>query len=293
MQKRMNIQASSLVILLSIFTILVQFTSYYFFEAFYIIWGVSCLISVVCCHILLEQTVTYESCFHFSLLTVFVSLVVIIVSYFGKVEYFMPYSGIMLGIAIINWLIPMLHCSLRYMLDNNGRLEEYNSFYRNISILFLTFYFVAIFYDCFARNSFPWAYPTTSDSYNFLPFGIISAQIEDYLYSYIPLKNILVYLSYRIFAFLPYGFYITLLLRRQERLPRLMALFVLPFLIEVLQFFLIPAKCDIDDLIYAFIGGIIGSLFFYLTNIIFRAVSGKDFLTRENDYRFSNNKLHF
>lgn len=293
MQKRMNIQASSLIILLSIFTIVIQFASYYFFDAYYMIWGVSCMISIVSCHVLLEQTGTYESCFHFSLLTIFVSFVIIIISYFGKVEYFMPYTGAMLGIAIINWFIPLLHCSLRYMLNYSTRMEEFNSFYRNISILFVIFYLTAILYGAFARNSFPWANSTVSSSYNFLPFGIISAQIEDYLYSYIPLRNIVIYLSSRILAFLPYGFYLTLLLRRQARLPKFLALLVLPFLIEVLQFFFIPAKCDIDDLIYALFGGMLGSLFFYLTNVSFRAVSGKDFLMQDNDYRFSNSNLHF
>jgi glycopeptide antibiotics resistance protein len=132
-----------------------------------------------------------------------------------------------------------------------------------------------------------------ADTSNFIPFGIITVQIEDYLYDYIPLSDIVTYLLSRILAFIPYGFYITLLLRRQSRLPRFFALLLLPFLIEVLQYIFIPARCDIGDLIYALIGGLLGTLLFYLMNVIFRAFSGKDFLAKENDYRFANSPLHF
>ncbi|HWT77037.1 MAG TPA: VanZ family protein, partial [Mobilitalea sp.] len=77
------------------------------------------------------------------------------------------------------------------------------------------------------------------------------------------------------------------------RLARLCALLLLPFFIEAMQFVFLRAYCDIDDLIYAFIGGLIGSLLYYLINVIFRAITGKDFLMKETSYRFSNSNLHF
>jgi glycopeptide antibiotics resistance protein len=282
-----------LIILLSIITILVQFTAYYFFEAFYVIWGISSLISILCCHVLLEQSVVYESCFGYSLLTLFISLIIIIITYFGKVETFLPYTVSMLGIAAINWLIPMLHCFLRYMLNYGTRVEGYEDFYRNLSSVFLFFYLVFLIYTAFIKGAFAWAYPGNAETYNFTPFGIIATQVEDYLYGDIPIQDILTYLFSRILPFAPYGFYITLLLRRQNRLTKFFAMLVLPFIIEVLQYILIPSRCDIDDLIYALIGGLIGSLLFLLMNLIFRAFSGKDFLASENDYRFSNSLLHF
>jgi glycopeptide antibiotics resistance protein len=148
-------------------------------------------------------------------------------------------------------------------------------------------------YGFFAGNAFPWAYPVDNASYNFVPFGVTSTLIENYLYDSASLADIITYLLSRILIFLPYGFFITLLLRRQARLPRFYALLMLPFLVEVLQYIFIPKRCDIDDLIYALIGGLIGSLLFFLMNLIFKAASGKDFLTKEADYRFSNSYLHF
>lgn len=293
MQRRTNIQISSAIIMLSILTILIQFAAYYCFEAFYVVWGISCLICVICCHILLEQSATYEACFNFSLLNLFISLIIIVICRYGKVETFLPYTGVMLGIAVINWLIPMLHCLLRYMLDYGTRIEGFNDFYRNISIIFLVFYFGIMIYGVFWKKAFPWAYPMDTVPDNLLPFNVIATLIEDYLYDNIPLSDIVAYLLSRILIFVPYGFFTGLLLRRQKRLPRFCALLVLPFLIEVLQYLIVPELCDIDDLIYAVIGGLIGSLSFFLMNVIFRAVSGKDFLSKDADYRFSGSLLHF
>ena len=293
MQRRTNIQGSSSIILLSILTILVQFIAYYFFDLYLIIWGVSCLISMVCCHILLEQTTTYEACFLYSLLALFVSLVIIVITYWGNTQSFMPYTGAMSGIAIINWLIPFLYCFFRNMFDYSTKIENFNYFYLNISIIFCLFYSAVILYGAFISDSFLWAYPVATDSYNFIPFGVISTVIEDYLYNSIPLSKIIIYLVSRIVIFLPYGFYIALLFRKQTRFPKFLALFLFPFLIEVLQFIFVPSHCDIDDLIYALIGGILGSLSFHLTSLVFHALSGKTFLSGDNEYRFHNSSLHF
>lgn len=293
MQRRMNIQSTSLIILLSVLTILLQFTIYYFFEAAFIIWGVSCLITIICCHLLLEMTNTYEVCFQYATLTIFVSLVINVICYYGKVQSFLPYSGTMLGIFIINWLIPVLHCSLRSVVDYGTKIDDFYDFYRNISILFFTFYIVIVLIATFSKNTFPWAYPINYDTFNLLPFGIISTLIEDYLYGNVTLSEIITYLFSHILAFIPYGYYITLALRRQTRLPRFFALLLFPFVIEVLQFYFNPAYCDIDDLIYALIGGLVGSFIFFLTNTISLAISGREFLMKDNDYRFANGKLHF
>jgi glycopeptide antibiotics resistance protein len=187
----------------------------------------------------------------------------------------------------------MLHCFLRYMLDYGTKIESFNDFYRNISIVFLLFYLGLIFYATFAGDAFPWAYPVKADTYNFIPFGVIATQIEDYLFASIPLNEIFTYLLSRILTFIPYGFYIALLLRRQGRLPRFFALLMLPFIIEVLQYIFIPSRCDIDDLIYAVLGGLIGSFSFFLMNVLFHVFSGRDFLVKETDYRFTNSPLHF
>lgn len=293
MQRRTNIQVSSLIILLSIITILFQFVIYYFFAAFYVIWGIAILISLLCCHILLEQTSTYEVCFHYSSLVLFMSFLIMLLSYLGENQAFLPYSGIMLGIGIINWLIPCIYCFLRNMLDYGTRFEDYNIFYRNHSLLFFMIYAGILLYGMFVKGAFPILYQGALGSANMIPFEAITILIEDYLYDIIPLRDVLIYLLIRILIFLPYGFQITLLLRRQSRLIRFIMLILPPLVLELIQYIVISYRSDIDDVIYAIIGGVLGSILFYLCNLIFRAFTGKNFLAKETDYPFTNSRIHF
>ncbi|HWT26941.1 MAG TPA: VanZ family protein [Mobilitalea sp.] len=179
------------------------------------------------------------------------------------------------------------------MLDYGSRIDDYSSFFRNNSIIFVIFYIVLLAYAAISKDAFPWAYSAASASINFTPFWTLSSHIEDYLYGQLPMSDIVIYLCTRILIFLPYGFYCTLLLHKKSRILRFLTLFLLPLLIEVLQYFIIPSRCDIDDFIFGVIGGIIGSLGFYLTNAIFHAISGKYFLAKETGYHFSHSSLHF
>lgn len=292
MKKRVSTQSSSLLVMLSLFTILIQFAAYYFFNYNIAIWGIACVVSIICCHILLCQTITYHICFDYSFLTMFMSLIIIILTYFGNNQDF-SYSGTMLGIAFINWLIPMLHCFFRYMLDYGTTVDDFNSFYRDSSIVFFIFYIGILIYGSFTPDVFGWAYKAIPDNAVFVPFKIITLQVKHYLDGSVPFINIIIYLASRILIYLPYGFIIMLVLRRKSRLSKGLSVFILPFLIETVQYFTIPVRCDIDDLIYAVISSLLGFLAFMLINAIYRAFSGRNFLMNEETYRRYGNTLHF
>ncbi len=293
MQKRSHIEISSLIAILSIITILIQFTAYYFFSSVYVVIGIACLVAALCTHILLEQTLTYQSSFIYLLLTLFISLVIIFLSYFGKDQNIIPYTEVLLGIVAVNWFIPTLHCYLRNMFDYGTRIEEFTPFFRNAGILFNLFYIGIVFYATLAEGVFPWAYRALPEQANFTPFWSIATQIEDYLNHMIPLSDIFTYLASRTLLYIPFGYYSILLLRRHSRLSRFLILFLLPVIIEAVQYFIVPNRCDLDDIIYGFIGGLAGALWFHLNNVIFHAISGKIFLAKDSDFRFSNNSLHF
>jgi hypothetical protein len=133
---------------------------YYFFASFCIILGISSLVVILCCHILLERSSTYEACFIYTTLNVFISLIITILTYLGRNDSFsfMPYTGILIGLVFINWLIPTIHCFLRNMFDYGTRVEDFNIFYRNNSIIFVVFYIAVILYGFFITEAFPWAY---------------------------------------------------------------------------------------------------------------------------------------
>jgi VanZ like family. len=293
MQRRANMQASSLIILLSILTILVQFIGYYLFEPVFVIWAISCIASALCSYIIQERTITYNSCFYYSILTLFMSLI-FIVSTFGNNQSVIPYSGAMLGIAVINWLVPSLSGYIRHMIDYGAKLEDYTEFFRNSSIVFLLFYAILLIYGSFVTDAFPWAYRDVTNSANFMPFQIITTQLDNYyLDGSVQLSDIFTYLIPRILIYSPFGFYVGLAFHKRPLWYKLVALLSLPFLLELLQYFIINKRCDIDDLIYALIGGALGALFFFLTNLVSRTTTGKDFLKRDTGLRYIENLLHF
>lgn len=293
MQRRSGTQISSFIISFSVITIILQFAAYYLFTSFYLICGIAGLISIVCCHILLEQTSTYEACFQYSFLTLFISLIILALTFLQGSSSLLPYNTSLAGIAIINWLFPFLYGYLRYMFDFGTKAEHFTVLYRNSNIVFCIFYLALIAYGSFATDAFPWAYRGIGDAFNVIPFHAITIQIEEYLYNLIPLTDIIVYLLVRILSFVPYGFFIAIILHRQGRVIKFFGLLLLPFVLEVLQYLIISPRSDIDDIIYALLGGFIGCLLFYLNNAVFRAITGRDFLVNDHDYRYANSSLHF
>lgn len=293
MRKRTYMEVTSLIVFLSIITIILQFISYYFFASIYIVLGIACFVSIICSHILQEKSQTYQASFIYTLLTTFISAIIMVLTYVGKDHDYIPYSNILIGIVAINWFAPMVHGFIRNMFDSGTRVKDYPSFFKNNSILFLLFYLAILFYGSFASTAFPWAYRIMTDQPNFTPFWLLATQIEDYLNKMIPLTDIVIYLGIRIIIFIPYGYYSFLLLRRKPRFAKYITLLILPLIIEIVQYFVIPTRCDLDELTYGLIGGLLGGLLFYLSNSIHRAISGKDFLEKASDYRYSNHSLHF
>lgn len=295
MQRRTNVNISSLIVFLSIVTILIEFVLYYFFASIFLILGVSSIILFICCHILVERSSTYEVCFIYALLNIFISLIITILTYFEKDNALsiLSYTNTLIGIVILNWLIPTFHCFIRYMFDYGTRVENYLNFYRNNTIVILIFYLGAIIYISYFAIGFPWEIPSTTDGINLLPFAILSTQIEDYLNGSLPISDILIYLCSRMLIFVPFGYYIALITRKLSKILRLVVLLLFPLVLEILQYFIRPVRSDIDDVIYALLGGLLGVLYFLITNSIFRAVTGKDFLRKDTGYRFSNHSLHF
>lgn len=293
MHRRMSTHVSTLIIFISILTALIQFAAYQAFDSVLLVWGLSALISIIGCHILLEQTGTYPACFDYSFLTLILSLIVILLTWQGNTQTFLPFTDTMFGIAFVNWLIPMLHCFFRNMINYGSKVDSFRSFYISSSMIFLLAYAAVFIYGCFIADVFPWVAGTSSKALVFSPFAILSGQIEDYFNGNTALSSILTYLASRVLIYTPYGFYIRLLLNRQGRLLRFFLYLILPVLIEVMQYSLITDRCSFDDMVYGLIGGFLGCFLFFLTNGIFRAFSGKDFLSKGLEYRGMGNNLYF
>ena len=136
-------------------------------------------------HILLEQSLTYESCTVYSILLLFISIIITFLTYLGTDANLLPFTNTLFGIIVVNWFIPMAHCFIRNMFDYGSRIEKFNSFYRNVSIVFLLFYIGALLYLSFSDSPITSIYHTRSAN-NFTPFWWVATLIEDYINDMIP-----------------------------------------------------------------------------------------------------------
>lgn len=284
---------ATLIILLSIVTIIAQFSTYYFFGSTLITFAFSALISLLCTHIFLEKSLSYEPCFSYSLLNVFICFIIILLSYFGSDTSILPYQHYLLLFILLNWLVPTLYCMIRCLFDRGPKYSHFNSFYRNISIVFLIIYVGVLINLFFLQNGSKILYFNDFRSINFVPFLTLATLIEDYLGGYVSLSNIVAYLSQSILLFVPYGFYSVLLLKYHSRLTRFITFLLFPLFIEVIQRVFLLGKCDIDDIIFALFGCILGGLCYHLLNRIFLSATDEDFLYERSPYSFYRNSFHF
>jgi len=285
---RSSTHITTLIILLSILTITIQFSVYYFFGATLVTFGLITLLILLCSHIFLNRSHSYEACFSYSLLNIFVCFIIMFSNFRGEVS-FLIYQHNLLLFIILHWTIPTLYCIIRCLLDKCSKYTNFNLFYRNISIVFLVIYVGVLIYILFLQNGTNILYYTDYHSINLVPFLTLATLIEDHINGYVSVNNITAYLIQGILLFVPYGFYTILLLRYNRLLTRIIALLFLPLLIEVLQRVFLLGKGDIDDIILAMIGSVIGALCYHILNLIFRAVTDDDFLYECSHYSFYNN----
>ena len=65
--------------------------------------------------------------------------------------------------------------------------------------------------------------------------------------------------------------------RKIHSLLRLGLVLVLPVIVELLQYILKFNTFDADDIIFSFLGGLIGMLLFVIFNTLFQKTTGKNF----------------
>lgn len=289
--QRNSVHLTTIIILLSILSLSVQFITYYFFGDTLITFGLTSFIILLFSHILLEQFLSYENCFSYMLLNLFMSFIVILFAYYGGEDFMLSYHPDLFIFIVLNWTIPVIYCVFRNLFDRGPKFMRFKQFYRNTSIIFLIFYTGLLITLLFTNNNTNNASGITS--FQFVPFVTIATVIEDYIIGQIALDVLVSNFIISILLFVPYGYYCALLLRYFGRLTRLVALIILPILVEVLQSVLQFSKGEIDDIILAFIGSLLGALCYNIINSIFQSVTDEDFLSDRGSHSYYSSNLHF
>jgi glycopeptide antibiotics resistance protein len=291
--QRSSISFTTLIILFSIITELAQFAAYYFLGPTVFVYCLAAFICFLFSHVFLEKTLSFEACFSYSLLNVFMCAIILALSYFGGTDSLLKYQPNLILFIILNWLVPLLYCVIRNLGDRALKYSDFNRFYRNTNLIFIFFYIGLFLFLLFFKNKTFVGYYTDIDTINLIPFFTIATLIENYINGSLTLGAVIKYIVYDTALFLPYGFYAVLLLRYQGRLIRFLVLLFLPALVEILQQVFSLGKCDLDDVLLGLLGGFIGAVLYHIVNRIYCFFTEEDFLYNRPHYSFSGRSLHF
>lgn len=280
------------VILFSILTIVLEFTAYHFLKVSGSAFIITALLAFLFCHTVLVLSLHFETCFSYQLLHLLMWGIILFLLSAGNDSEIIPYSAWLFLFPVIHWICCMIYCILRNLWDESGRYMNFKGYFRNSSIVFLLLYTIFLVLWLFLHNT-DYHYNEELSSPNLVPFFTLAGFITDFMDKNRTLSQIFSYLADRVLVYLPYGFFIILLMRRSSRFLRFLLLLVFPLVIEGLQALLSLGRCDIEDVLYGLLGGFLGALLYHLLNRTFCNVKGMDFLETSRRFYSNRSSLHF
>jgi len=181
-------------------------------------------------------------------------------------------STVFIG-CFLAWLIPVVYGCLFTWAEGGSALPQFSSFYKKAAIFFYVVYFGALVYWFVAYSRIP----ETEISARFIPFATFAAYVDGVISDAVPLNRLLQFVAERIAMFLPYGFFVAMVGRKIHRMLSRGLVLALPVIVELLQYILKFNSFDMDDIIFSFLGGLVGMLLFVIFNALFQKTTGKNF----------------
>ncbi len=185
----------------------------------------------------------------------------------------LPEAGTVFTASFLAWLIPVVYGCLFTWAEGGSVLPQFSVFYKRASVFFYLVYFGVLVWWFVAYSRIPEA----EISAQFIPFATFAAYVDGVISDIVPLERLLRFVAERIGMFLPYGFFVAMAGRKIHSLLRLGLVLVLPVIVEILQYILKFNSFDADDIIFSFLGGLMGMLLFVIFNALFQKTIGKNF----------------
>lgn len=288
--RRQSVKITTLVIILSIAAVYFQFFCYYFFDNAWLVLTITFITSLLLAHFFLEASLSYEPGFLQCFFTVSLSFIFSFLIANNRTGGFLVYKGCLPYIVLINWMAPVAYFIVRCLYDRGPRFVGFHSFFIKTSILFGVFYLFVLAVKLFVMPmEAPYALFKNNPAPNLVPFWTTAGQIEDFIYQQTSLVPTLIYIIKAIFLYIPYGFYLRILLRTASILVRSGIILLFPLLVEAAQYLFSIGHCDIDDFMFALLGSLIGILIYNVLNKIFLSRTEYAFLEEKPPYSFYKN----
>lgn len=261
------------VVIVGILVTVLQFGIYYFIgEGFLgiLLAGVSVLVGGILVHFMMEEQ---EELFSYLLIPCVFSFVVGLVLPYISGD-FLPESKTVFYFCIISWFFVVLYAMIYTLLNGISEMEIFTRFHKKSTIFFYFVYFGVLCYMVFfsSKNGVE-----TKASFKLLPLDTFATYIEQLIKGQDVVEQFLVFLQNQFLFFIPFGFLIGMLGRDFLALLRFAIIIVFPVGIEVVRFFVVKASCDIDNIIFGFLGALLGMFAFLGFNELFCYFVGKNF----------------
>ncbi len=283
-----TIKTTILVIILSILSVISTFAIYYFTNNAYFMITSTIFISLILSHIFLEISLTYETNFLFTCLSMILSSIIIALIYFNLTFGLLSYQKYIHISIYLYWIVPIVYYTFRTLLDKGPRFVGFSSYFSKSSIIFLIYYIANLIYHTII-DPIMIPYGFSGSANNFIPFFSTATHIEDFIYMGTGIEDLLIYIIKLFLLFIPIGFYASLFLEeysiKSSLLIKTILLIIIPILFECASY-LKGNSINIDSCLYRFFGIFIGIMLFKLLNILFVVKTGEEFLVERNRYSF-------
>ncbi len=189
--------------------------------------------------------------------------------------------------CVLAWLIPVVYSCLYTWAEGNTALSQFSGFYKKAAIFFYMAYLGLLIYWFAVYKRIP----VSEIKMQPIPFATFAAYVDGIINDAVPIGRLVEFVAERILLFLPYGFFIAMVGRRLHSLLRLLLVVALPLLVELLQLLFALHSCDADDVVFSFLGGLIGMLGFVIFNSLFQRTTGKNFDGSEIERDYYGRKI--
>ena len=189
--------------------------------------------------------------------------------------------------CLLAWLIPVVYACIFTWAVGGTALGQFSVFYKKAAVFLYVVYFGILIY-WFGWHS---RIPAGEVRLQLIPFASFAAYIDGVMADVVPVERLLQFLTERILLFLPYGFFIAMVCRKLHSLLRLLLVLLLPVAVELLQLLLQLNSCTADDVIFSFLGGLIGMLCFVIFNGLFQKTTGKNYDGSEIERDYYGRKI--
>lgn len=200
---------------------------------------------------------------------------------------FFPESQVVLLGCLLTWLIPVVYATVYTWANGNAEIDGFAKFFLRAVIFFYLVYFALVIYGAFFQQTVAEA----GNGTQWIPFATFAALVNGVMKEAVPIGRVIEFLLNRVVFFLPYGFFIGLVCRKLHGVLRLLLLLFLPALLEMIQLLFHWGTCDMDDIIFRFIGSLFGFISFLIFDAAFQHFTARHFNGAEINRDYYGRKI--